>query len=65
MTILTLDPKQIAAVLRSERPERDGTRWADGACDEWSTVALAFRRALVRAGLRAEDADAFMDACHE
>jgi hypothetical protein len=32
----------IARTLKDERPDRDGTRWADGARDEWSTTVLAF-----------------------
>lgn len=40
------DFAMIASVLLSERPDRDGTRWADGARDEWSTVVLKMADAL-------------------
>lgn len=32
----------IAAVLRDERPDRDGSARQDGARDEWSTTVLQF-----------------------
>jgi hypothetical protein len=52
----------IASVLLSERPDRDGTRWADGARDEWSTIVLKMADAL---GLvnAAFDRSRFLAAC--
>jgi hypothetical protein len=63
---MTLDPKTIAAILLSERPDRDGTKWSDGARDEWSTVVLAFDRALSAAHKEAGesyDYGSFLNAC--
>ena len=52
----------IAEALRVERPDRDGTRWADGARDEWSTVVLRLARALAGSNPRF-DKDRFLEAC--
>lgn len=59
----------IARTLREERPDRDGTRWADGARDEWSTTVLAFASLchdssnLTPNGNRAFDRERFLRAC--
>ncbi len=52
----------ISAVLRAERPERDGTKWADGARDLWSTTVLNMARALAKDSPRF-DKDRFLKAC--
>jgi hypothetical protein len=51
----------IASVLLAERPERDGTSWADGAHDEWSTVVLRFASVLASTNPRF-DSERFLTA---
>jgi hypothetical protein len=57
----SLSAERIAAVLLSERPTRDGSKWADGARDEWSTTVLAFALALF--GPDGAARSAFVRAC--
>jgi hypothetical protein len=52
----------IAETLKNERPDRDGTKWADGARDLWSTTVLAFANALATKNPRF-DKERFFDAC--
>lgn len=52
----------ISDVLKNERPDRDGTRWADGARDEWSTIAMNIARALASDNPRFDRAR-FLKAC--
>ncbi len=52
----------ISEVLKNERPERDGTKWADGARDLWSTTVLNMARALAKDSPRF-DKDRFLKAC--
>lgn len=40
------DYQLIASALLAEKPDRDGTAWANGARDEWSTVVLRFAQVL-------------------
>lgn len=52
----------IAAVLKHERPDRDGSKWADGARDEWSTIVM--RMADMCAAQNAQfKRDRFYTAC--
>lgn len=60
MTNLT--SSQLAYILRNQRPDRDGTRHADGARDEWETVRLAIRKALGFRGV-SDESDEFDAAC--
>ena len=52
----------IAAVLLKERPDRDGTPWANGARDEWSTIVLAMA-ALCQSQNPRFDRARFLAAC--
>ncbi len=52
----------IAETLRDERPERDGTAWANGARDEWSTIVLRFANRLAGTNGNFNRA-AFLAAC--
>jgi hypothetical protein len=56
------DFELIATTLRHERPDRDGSRWADGARDAWSTIVLQFADALATTN-RSFDRARFLAAC--
>ena len=57
------DFEAIAAVLMSERPDREpGHRWSDGARDLWSTSCLAFASMLATQNPRFDRAR-FLAAC--
>jgi hypothetical protein len=54
--------ESIADVLKRERPDRDGTRWAAGARDEWSTIVLQFAAMCAAQNARFDRAR-FLIAC--
>lgn len=56
------DFELIAATLRQERPDRDGSKWADGARDSWSTTVLHFASTLATTN-HAFDRARFIKAC--